>query len=55
MISEHKAPIEHRTIMFADDGLLYVCVDMPLNKQLFPVMINNINNVYTMFLINLML
>ena len=42
--------------MVADNGPLYAYVDIPLKKQLIQatVVIYNINNVYTVFLINLM-
>ena len=43
--------------MVADIGPLYAYVDIPLKNQPFPatIVIYNINNVYIVFLINLML
>ena len=43
--------------MVADNGPLYAYVDIPLKNQPFPAItvIYNISNVYTVFLINLML
>ena len=44
-------------VMVADNGPLYSYVDIPLKNLPFPatIVIYNIKNVYTVFLINLML
>ena len=44
-------------VMVDDNGTLYAYVDIPIKKQTFPAAIvtYNINNVYTVFLINFML
>jgi hypothetical protein len=43
-------------VMVADNGHLYAYVDIPLKNWAFPaaIVIYNINNVHTVFLINFM-